>query len=393
MLDIGSPATMSIQVDTSVGLSPEQTRLQAADYILRVLALTKKREPRKALVRLAQLNALITDYPTLKKMFPKIAVFLRYGAHYCTNHTKIKRKALLFLSMQAEPIIESIFSSLEVFLEEQKHLDQMTRLKADEVNDIEIDNFEDAEEPAPKIDRKYIKIGVGLEQLKNIMPAVIAAEETRKAKVAKEVQRKAMIAKQQTADKKKAEAKPAKQAVEDDLKVISSDDAYVLEQAGRTKTRELSSEQSMIIRASVILTNTHVTELARRAVAVTYGMTRVLGGYIVMTEALVAGIARFDENGDPRPKEEITEHAKRLVNNRNRVRKSQGEPDLGIIFSQGSITKLTAREKIGAGCVNTPMHSYFLLFDNRFIVDSQITSKRWEFYRKPGTADVQIVGV
>lgn len=373
------PSAMTIQVDTSRGLSNEHARLSAADLILRVLALTKKRESRKALVRLTQLNALITDYPHLVKSFPGILVFINFGRHYCTNPNKIKRKALLFMSMKAEPVIESIFATLESYLADQQRFAQLEASRPEAVNSIK-----EPKRVVKQPDHKFTTIGLGLENLKRVMPAIIEAEEKQKRVAAEEVARQAQVVKVPKIVKTVVSAaEPG---------VISSDDAYILEHAGKTKTRELSSGQSGIVRASIILTNSFVSEIARRFVTVEYGMQRVLGGYMLMTEAMVVGVARHNELGEQRDMNEIVSHAKRIVALRNDSRKTQGREPLGLLFSQGSITKLTAREKMGSGCVNTPTHAYFLLFNNRFIVDSQITCKRWEFYKKPGSADVQLTG-
>ena len=373
------PAAVTIQVDTSRGLSPEQARLRVADLILRVLSLMKKHQPRKALTRVTQLHALVTDYPVLKKQYPGVLVFLKFCRFYCTSSTKVKRKALVFLSLKAKPVVDAIFESLDGYLVEQRRLASLQATRPDTSRKVTV------RAPA-KVDHRYTSIGHGLENLKRVMPALIEAEEKRKTVQATIVHKKA----DGTTEKKTIVQSKIMAAAEPG--VLSSDDAYIMEQAGKHKTRELAPHQSGIVRVAAVLTNTYVSELARRAVAVEYGMQRVMGSYMLMTEGLAAGISRFDDFGDPRPHDEIVAHAQRLVSARNVTRRAAQEDELGILFTQGTVTRLTRKEASHSGSVNTTTHAYFLLFDNRFIREQAITCKRWEFYRKPGTDEVTVIG-
>ena len=359
------PAAITIQVDTSKGLSSEQVRLMAAELILRTLALTKKREPRKALVRVTQLNALVDSNPSLPRVFPGIGVFLRYGRYYCTNPSKIKRKALVFLSLKAAPVIDELFESLETYLIEQRRLAELSAIKTPR------------KVVRAPVEHKYVSIGNRLEDLKNVMPRILEAEERYQASKAKVVAKRI--------NKPSAASAPQ----DEDDGILSSDDVYILQEAGKVKFRELAPGQSGIVRISAVLPNTYVSEVARRAVAVDYGMQRCMS-YMMMTEALAVGVSRFNEYGDPRPHDEIVDHAQRLVSARNRVRNTQHLDSLGIIFTTGSSTRLTKKELSHSGGVNTASHTYFLLFDNRFLADQQITCKRWEFFRKPGTNVLQL---
>lgn len=382
------PAAMTISIDTAQGASKEQIRLLAADLILRVLALVKKKEPKKALARLVQLNALCVDHPTLKQQFTGINGFLSFGRFYCTNPTKIKRKAIIFMGLKATPVLDALFKSLESYLVEQRKKNE-AEAEIEEVDDLS----KIMHQPKPSVEQQKLKtIGSGLEALKRVMPNIIEAQEKNKAAEASRIERAAKI--MPKPKKKDAAAAPAGEAqveVEDKYSAISSDDAYVLELSGKTKIRELESHQSAVIRASVVLTHTFVSEIARRNVAVDFGMQRVLGNYLIMSEALVAGVARYDEYGNERTNDDIRAHARRLVAARNAVRARSSESIIDILYAFGTAKKRpTKKDEPTIGGVKTLHHTWFLLFTKQFITDGEVSCQRWEFYRKPGTADVAL---
>jgi hypothetical protein len=378
---------LTITFDVNEGLSPEQVRLVVADRILRVLALTRKKEPKKALARLVELNAVFNDNAVVLKQYDAaLKRFIRFGRFYLTNPTKIKRKALTFLGMHAEPILRSLFVSLERYLNEYRQAQQAAAEEATLEDQIEETPEQTAEH------QKFTKIGTGLEALRNVMPRVIELQEARKTKKAEQ-------------SAKRINAKPASKAPVEGSNVaraeavansfddaISSDDAYVLDLSGKTKMRELDSTQSAVIRAAVVLTHTYVSEIARRHVAVDFGMQRVLGSYLMMSEALVIGIARYDEFGDQRSDDEVKAHARRLLSLRNASRLRNGESALEILYALPS-SKIRPKksDKPVLGAVKTVGHVWFLLFDKALIDDGHVTCQRWEFYRRPGTADVNLV--
>lgn len=381
---VTSPTPLAIAIDTTEGLSPEQVRLFVADRILRVLALTKKREPKKALARLIELNAVRVDNAAvLKRYNDAIVRFTRYGRFYLTNPQKIKRKALTFLGMHAEPLLKSLFASLEDYLAE--HRARQAEAAAQDELAVQIEEVEDTPEQ-----HKFISIGSGLEALRNVMPRVLERQEQQKVKKSQAVAKRVNQADAPKATAPVAKAEQIASATDD---AITSDDAYVLDLSGRVKMRELDSTQSAVIRASVVLTNTFVSEIARRQVAVDFGMQRVLGSYLIMSEALVIGLSRYDEYGDQRPDDEVKAHARRLLALRNAARLRNNESELEIVYMIPS-AKIKPSKKTDVpnlGATRTSGHIWFLLFDKQLVADGHINCQRWEFYRRPGTADVNLV--
>jgi hypothetical protein len=54
--------------------------------------------------------------------------------------------------------------------------------------------------------------------------------------------------------------------------------------------------------------------------------------------------------------------------------------------------KLARHEVARAGVVNTPTHSFILLFEEEYVLNGDFNCMRWEFYRKPGDANVSLTG-
>lgn len=377
---------LTITFDINEGLSPEQVRLVVADRILRVLSLARKKEPKKALARLVELNAVFNDNSIVLRQYDAaLKRFIRYGRFYLTNPSKIKRKALTFLGMHAEPILRSLFTSLERYLAEYRQ----SQLIAQEEATLE-EQIEETTESTVE-HQKFTKIGSGLEALRNVMPRIMELQESRKVKKADTTARQINKPTQKpVADASNVAKADATAASFDDA--ITSDDAYILDLSGKTKMKELDSTQSAVIRASVVLTHTFVSEIARRQVAVDFGMQRVLGSYLMMSEALVIGVARYDEYGDQRSDDEIKAHARRLLTLRNSARLRNGESELDILYAlPSSKVKPKKNDKAVLGAVRTIGHVWFLLFDKQLITDGHVNCQRWEFYRRPGTADVNLV--
>lgn len=377
---------LTITFDINEGLSPEQVRLVVADRILRVLALARKKEPKKALARLVELNAVFNDNSVVLRQYDAaLKRFIRYGRFYLTNPSKIKRKALTFLGMHAEPILRSLFTSLERYLTEYRQ----SQLAAQEEATLE-EQIDDATEETVE-HQKFTKIGSGLEALRNVMPRILELQEAHKVKkastTARQINKPTPKPVVEASNVAKADATAA--SFDD---AITSDDAYILDLSGKTKMRELDSTQSAVIRASVVLTHTFVSEIARRQVAVDFGMQRVLGSYLMMSEALVIGVARYDEYGDQRSDDEVKAHARRLLALRNASRLRNGESELDILYAlPSSKVKPKKNDRAVLGAVRTVGHVWFLLFDKALITDGHVNCQRWEFYRRPGTADVNLV--
>jgi hypothetical protein len=96
--------------------------------------------------------------------------------------------------------------------------------------------------------------------------------------------------------------------------------------------------------------------------------------------------------GDQRSDDEVKAHARRLLSLRNASRLRNGESALDILYAlPSSKIRPKKNDKPVLGAVKTVGHVWFLLFDKALIDDGHVTCQRWEFYRRPGTADVNLV--
>lgn len=359
------PATFKkpivITIDLTKGPTDEELRLRAADLVLRTLALVKKKETKKAITRLTSLNAIYRDYTNVFSNFKEVGVFIEYGRYYCSNPSKIKKKALLMLSLKAEPALNKLFLNLDKFIKNYKEENEMSSA------------IDTADEMIKSGHNHMHLLGEGIDALRKIMPRVIESQERSSGKEASD------LAEELSTDK--------------EYEVISREDVYVLQQAGEAKVKELGMTQNSIIRASVILISASVAEMTRRKVTIEYGMQRVLGSYLIMTEALVIGITRQDEFGNYKSVDDIKNQAQQILTMRNRVRAVKGQPPLALIQSTGITGRKKARhEVVRDGIVNTATHSYMLLFDEAYVLSGEFSCSKWEFYRKPGDATVHLTG-
>jgi hypothetical protein len=264
------------------------------------------------------------------------------------------------LSLKAEPVINELLESTASYLRKYRE----DKAASDAM--IAADDLDGAAHKA------YQNLGSGLEELKRVMPRIIESEEKKAESVATTIDG---------------------EVNEKEYEVLSKEDVYILELAGQAKVKELSVHQSAIIRASVILIHAHVGEMARRRTTLEYGLQRVLGNYLLMTEGLVVGVSRIDEHGNLRSLEDIKQQAEQILHVRNRVRVSKGESKLAMIQSTGIAGRKLARHEVArAGVVNTPTHSFILLFEEEHVLNGDFNCMRWEFYRKPGDANVSLTG-
>lgn len=323
-----------LEIEPDTAPTPEQLQLLASDYITRVLALMQQKQPRKALVRVTQLNALVQEFPLLTKAYPGLPVFIRYGAHFCSG-TKVKATAIFFLCQKAAPILQRMTAAVQEYIAEQK-------FQAQEAAAVS--------QAAPKPVQKLERLGNSLAALQTIMPRVV--DENRLRLAAEEERRTGRT----------------------ETKVINENDEFILEQANKSRTHALSSNESGVVRIALVLTDAYVSKVAQKALCVEYGLHKVMGTYWIMTAARLIGVARKDEYGATRPEADVLAHAEQLLINRNKAQAKKNLP--ALVFVGPSAT--------------TGAHRYFLTFDSGYVTDAQVHIKRWSFFKTPGTADIEL---
>ena len=314
--------------------TPEHIQLMAADYITRVLVLTQQNKPRQALVRVAQLNALTQEFPLLLRAYPGLSVFIKYGTFYCSG-PKVKAAAMFLLSQKAAPILKRMSAAVAEYLAERKREEEDKAHAARTA----------PKPPTPKMQR----IGNSLAVLNKILPKV-----TDEAKL-----RAAAYQERNAARSREA---------------VSATDAFILEQAGQVKARELLVCESAIVRAAIVLPEAHVSRLAHKNNCIEYGMHKVMGSYWIMTDALLVGVARRDESGATRDDNAIKATLVEILHLRNAARTRAG--------SSGYVP-------VGP-CVSSGSHRYFLLFDGGLVRDGHVAVKRWSFFRVPGASGIEL---
>lgn len=295
----------------------------AADLTLRVIALMKARQSRRALVRVIQLNALCRDYPALVASHPSLLVFVRFGKHFCARTKRAKMRALFLLCQTARDALAALIDESVLSL----------------VTDTATPNA--------------VAVGAPICDLQTAIPKVLAAGVKPVDKALKYKERVG-----------RGQRRP---------ELISADDTYVLNYAGAQRIKELGPGQSGLVRAAIALSKSELSETARRACCVDYGILTVMKTYKIMTEALLVGIARHDDLGNQRSAADVTDHAKAILAVRNKFRVRAGLDSIAVIGPP----------------VYTQDHVYHMVFDARFVNSDEIQVKHFEFYRTPGAPPVE----
>ena len=335
--NIKTPLTI-LEIDPHQDPTPEQMQLIACDYVVRVVALMRQRRQRRALVRVTQLNALIQEFPVLVKAYPKLEKFVRFGAYFCSA-PKVTATNMLLVGQIAAQLTQKLAGAVQSYVTEMR-LNESASAGADYIALAD-------RAPDPKLER----LGIGLAALQQLMPRVLEEDRLRKA----------------------VEAERYAARTSKNVEAISGDDAFILEQAGKVRIRELAPDESAIVRFSVVLSNSYVSRNAHRALCMDYGMHKVLGEYWLMTDAAMIGVVRKTESGD-RGLDEMQAQAESILSARNTSRKRKG---------------LDTWVMVGSAQYSGP-HRYYLLLDSRFVAEGSVSVRGWSFFRRPGTDDVRI---